>query len=147
MLALEAWVDAQAPLAADMTKRTARILTVRTDGTGYRELYSAVIPTQTSDNMRWTPDSRALVFATMNVTQAGVTPGRVMRIPVGGGELEFDGLDFNALAGPVPLPRSWFGPANIDLSANGSYVAFSGLTLPTWELWVLENVVAALNKK
>ncbi len=70
-----------------------RILTVRTDGSDLRELVWPVFRAAAGpDLMRWTPDGEFIVYT----AGGNPLPGgwRVMRIPVSGGEPEFDGLGF-----------------------------------------------------
>jgi hypothetical protein len=44
---------------------TARLATIRVDGTGYREVYGPFPVARTSDLVKWTPDGTAILFVTM----------------------------------------------------------------------------------
>jgi hypothetical protein len=133
-LALHVWDD---------DAEIGRILTVRVDGSGLREVYSAPeIVVGTPEYLRWTPDGQSLIFPAR-----ADGSWRTMIIPATGGTPTFDGLDSKALLSDVPLPLIEIANiANIDLSHDGSRIAFSMRTIPTYDLWVLDNVPAFLGR-
>ena len=133
-LAIEAWADA--------AMSQARIVTIRVDGTGYREIVGTVRTSSTADRMRWTSDGRSLEFLATDANRGD----RLMRVSVDGGQPAFEVIDFGKLSGSVPMPRL-SNVTQLDLSPDGSRVAFSGGTLPSFELWALENVMAMLNAR
>lgn len=57
-----------------------------------------------------------------------------------------DGTEYRELHGPFPQ-RSTGTPYNIDLSPDGSRILFGAGTVPTFELWAIENITALLNAK
>ena len=128
------------------TKRQARLVSVRVDGTGYRELYGPFSTVSVSDSMRWTPDSQSIVFLADSDDNAN-NRVRTLRVSVDGGQPEFDGLDLRALVDAGTVPGLAAGPWNLDLSADGSRMAFSVVKTRHFQLWVLENVMAALNSR
>ena len=128
---------------AEGSPSQARIITVGVDGTGYRELHGPFPAQALADKMRWTPDGRSILFIS-----AATSGWRVMRVPADGGRAEPDGLDSTTLSGSVPLPRLAAGTAtNIDLNPDGSRIVFTAFTLPTIEIWALENVLAVLSAR
>jgi hypothetical protein len=72
-----------------------------------------------------------------------------MRIPAAGGQPVYDGLDSTSLTGSVALPRLAAEAMihSIDLSPDGSRVAFTANTQAINELWTLQNVGAFLSGK
>ena len=129
---------------ADQPGAKARLITVNVDGTGYRQLYGP-FPAELTSDLTWTPDGQAILFATLDEA-TGV--GRVMRISRNGGQPEFDGLDTSNLTGSVSIPRLRpGGVASIGLSPDGSHIVFDAQTLDAFEVWTLENVMAALNPR
>jgi Tol biopolymer transport system component len=131
---------------AEGSSTDGRILTVRTDGSDLRELVGRMPSRGGSDVMRWTPDGQFILF----VAGGNPLPGgwRVMRIPVSGGEPEFDGLDSSRLESAVPLPLLEVGNvASIDLSPDGSRIVFSSWALATHDIWTIENVMSAVGRR
>jgi hypothetical protein len=108
----------------------ARLATIRVDGTGYREIYGPFPVSRTPDLVKWTPDGTAILFVTQQNGR-----WRVMRIPASGGTPEFDGLE-----SPTQI---W----NIDVSPDGSQIAFSAASPVTTELWALDGVVSAISDR
>jgi Tol biopolymer transport system component len=92
---------------------------IAVDGSGYRELYSGVDPRA----LAWTRDGRSILFIKGDESQ-------IMRIPAEGGQPESTGIS-------APFLRAF------DLSPNGSRIAY-GVESPLAEVWVLDNVLAAL---
>ncbi len=135
-IVLQAWVGAQG-------SGKARLITVRVDGTDYRELYGPFDGEGFADRTRWTPDGQSIVF----VAATGPTSGwRVMRIAATGGQPEFDGLASPGLTGSVPIPEIT-AIANMDLSPDGSRIIVGARTRQTWDVWVLENVKSLLTAR
>ena len=65
-----------------------RLAIVRTDGTGYREVYATPVSGPSlRPNVRWSGDGRSLLF-----TVDGPKQSRMMRVPVTGGQPEPGGL-------------------------------------------------------
>jgi Tol biopolymer transport system component len=84
----------------------------------------------------WTPDGRGILFgvwtprdATAPLTESGKT--RIMRVPAGGGDQAFTGVELRG------------GVGGLILSPDGSRLAFSTRESAT-ELWALDNVASAL---
>lgn len=125
-----------------------RIMTVRVDGREFRELYRPVQGAGWPEIMRWTPDGQSIVFATGGGLPGGGTglaPWRLMRISAAGGQPEFDGLDSSKLESSVPVPRMMVGSVlSIDLSPDGSRIAFSSRAILTYDVQVIGNVMSAL---
>lgn len=123
-----------------------RIMTVRTDGSDLRELVGRIPNGGGPDRMRWTPDGQFIVYVAGGSPLQGAA--RVMRISVSGGEAEFDGLDSSRLDSAVPLPLLEVGNvASIDLSPDGSRIVFSSRALPTHDIWTIENVMSAVDRR
>lgn len=132
-LAVQAWAE---------PRQQARLLTVRTDGTGFRELHGPFAATNTWSNVRWTPDSRSILFF--------ITPAdgqwRLMRISADGGQPVFEGLEFSKVSAMVSdPPLSAQSPMSLDVSPDGSQIAFAGFRRRPWELWAIENVHSQLS--
>jgi Tol biopolymer transport system component len=105
----------------------ARLFTIGIDGTGYRELVSAIkVAGVYSDSAKFTPDGLSILYVTTENDRS-----RVMRIPTMGGVPEFDGLESQVIY-------------SIDVSPDGSWIAFSGRTPRTLELWAIDNVSTML---
>ncbi len=95
-LAIQTW--------ADETSLDGRLLTVRLDGTAFRELYGPFPGGGWSDRIAWTPDGQSILF----VRQAVKGPEgswQVMQIPATGGAAVPDGLDSSNFTSAVPMPR------------------------------------------
>jgi Tol biopolymer transport system component len=130
-IAVRAWADDAV---------NGRVFTVRADGTAYREVLAGVVDGGWPDLMRWTPDGQSLVFDEKPGT-GPTTPWRTMIVSASGGTPRPDGLDSSKFEATVPLPLIEIGNvASIDLSPDGSQIVFGSRTIPTYDLWVLENV-------
>ncbi len=139
-LVLQGWVDGP-------RSGKARLVTVRVDGTDYRELYGPFEGTGFADITRWTPDGQSIVFVAGNQNTPGAAAGwRVMRIPATGGQPVPDGLASPGLTGSVPIPEVT-ALANMDLSPDGTRIVVSIRTKQTWAVWTLENVKSLLNTR
>jgi dipeptidyl aminopeptidase/acylaminoacyl peptidase len=125
-LAIQTW--------ADETSQDDRLLTVRLDGTGFRELHGPFPGGGGSDRLSWAPDGQSLLF----VRQTARGPEgswQVIQVPATGGAALPDGLDSSYFASVVPMPRVETGNvANIDVSADGTRLVFSSRTIPTCDL-------------
>jgi Tol biopolymer transport system component len=126
-VAIKAWVDD--------TSNQGRIITVRTDGTGYRDLHGPFDGGGWTEALQWTPDGQSIVFT------AG---GRLMRIPASGGTAEFDGVERATFANAVPAPVNI---SSFDISPDGSRVVFTVRNQEIYELWTLDNVLNVLNAR
>lgn len=135
-LAIQTW--------ADETSKDGRLVTVRLDGTGFRELHGPFPGGGWSDRLAWTPDGQSILF----VRQAAEGPEgswQVMQIPGSGGAAIADGLDSAHFTSAVPMPRVETGNiANIDLSADGTRLVFSSRTIPNYVFRVLDNLLGVL---
>lgn len=76
--------------------------------------------------LAWSPDSRWVYFVRVKKPES-----EVWRVPAEGGAAEYTGVAAKALK-------------HIDLSADGSRLAFTAGERANPELWVLENVLPAL---
>jgi Tol biopolymer transport system component len=132
-IAIKAWVDD--------TSGQGRIITVGTDGTGYRDLHGPFGGGGWEYVLRWTPDGQSIVF-TAGGPQAG--GWRLMRIPATGGTAEFEGLERARFSSAVPAPVNI---SSFDISPDGSRVAFSSRNQTIYELWTLDNVLNVLNAR
>ncbi len=121
-----------------------RIVTVQTDGTGYRELHGPIPGGLWADMIRWTPDGQSILFVSGRGSEGG---WKLMRISATGGQPEFDGLDSKKLDDSVPLPELGNGVFNFDLSPDGSKVVFSAPVLATRDVWTIENIMSALQRR
>jgi Tol biopolymer transport system component len=134
-IAVRAWADGVV---------NGRIFTVRADGTAYREVVASVAGGGWPDVMRWAPDGLSLVFDEKPGT-GPTSPWRTMVVSASGGAPTPDGLNSAKFDATVPLPLIEIGNvASIDLSPDGSQIVFGSRTIPTYDLWVLENVQAHL---
>ncbi len=129
---------------ADQPKRLGRLLIVKTDGTGTRELVPSFSADRTLSIVRWTADGRYIFF----FTTADNGDWRLMRISPAGGPPEFAGLDSTKLTGTVRIPPPWpFSPLSMDVSPDGARVVFAFRPEPRFELWALENLMSMLNAR
>jgi hypothetical protein len=130
---------------AELKNGQARLMMVRLDGTGFRELAGPFRVNRTADLVRWLPDGQSILFAIANESGVG---WRIMRAPVAGGEPVFDGLDSTKLTGSIPLPTLGpFGPFSIDVSPDGNRIIVGARVQTPSELWALDNVLAVLRKR
>jgi Tol biopolymer transport system component len=129
---------------ADETSQDGRLLTVRLDGTGFRELVGPFAGGGWSDRVSWTPDAQSILF----VRQQSPGPEgswQMMQVPVTGGAALPDGLDTANFTSAVRMPRVETGNVSgFGLSADGTRIVFSSRTIPTYDLRVLDNVLAVL---
>jgi hypothetical protein len=132
-IAVRAWVDE--------TSSQARIMTVGTDGSGYRDLHGPFAGGGWADLLRWTPDGQSILFTTGGPEQGG---WRMARIPASGGSTEFEGLERARFASAVPAPVNI---SSFDVSPDGSRVAFSSRNQTIYELWTLDNLLNVLNAR
>jgi Tol biopolymer transport system component len=123
--------------------RLARLLAVRTDGSGYRELYGPFPATVIPSVVKWSRDGRSIFFFTH--TRGG--DWRLLRIPAEGGEPEADGFDTKSAAASVSGRAIDGSPLSFDLSPDGTQIAFGA-----WRKWVPElrsigNLLSHLNSR
>jgi Tol biopolymer transport system component len=112
------------------SRKSTRLARIQIDGTNYKELYATTKSmAPTPDQIQWTKDGRWLRF---------LEEGRVLRLPVDGGALEFTGL---ALTRPDRMH-----PVG-SLSPDGSRVAFTdGAPYSSgMEIWALDNLSSIWN--
>jgi Tol biopolymer transport system component len=126
--------------AGEPAKGGRRIITVGIDGTNYREQYVPFVSGATNSVVRWTPDGQSILFL---ATQPSGDV-RLMRIPRNGGQPELADMGSSILQSGSGSSL-WRGiPLSLDLSPDGSQIAFGALRSSTHELWVLENVGTVL---
>ena len=138
-LAMSVW-------AADGSQN-GRLITVRTDGTDFREVFAPVVGGGWTDVLRWTPDGQSLLFSSMVTDATGARTWRIMRVAATGGTAEFDGLESANLTTTSKLPD--IEKSNIsgfDVSPDGSRLAFSSRAITSYEVWSLDNVLALLKR-
>jgi len=122
---------------------TARIFTVGTDGSNYRDVTGPYETGWLSDQLRWTSDGRALVFTASDARKNW----RIMRVPAEGGVAEPDSVSYDVISSLLPSFRLWQGNFNnIDLSPDGSRIMTSALTSATFEIWTLDGLMNALDR-
>jgi Tol biopolymer transport system component len=80
------------------------------------------------DALGWTNDSQTILFGQRNLGDKT----RIMRMPSQGGTPEFTGIE----------AEGWIG--SMDISPDGSRIAFNAKMYPPSELWSLDNVLSAL---
>jgi Tol biopolymer transport system component len=93
------------------------------DGSGYRKLYGPFRSDKLGNKIAWTADSRTILFAMSDSNDRW----KIMRIPAGGGNAEFTGLEVDRLR-------------NFDLSSDGSRIAFEVGADTNWEVRALDYV-------
>lgn len=131
-----------------------RIMTVRVDGSEYREVQGpfpgfvnpyGLDATGSPAFMQWTPDGKSIVFV---ANASGAPIGwRLMKVAAIGGPAEIDYLESSRLDSAVPLPRQGVGSLyTIDLNLDGSRIAFSSRVDRTYSVWKLSNVVSAIER-
>ncbi len=121
--------------------RTARLLTVRTDGSGYRELFGPFPATITPSLIRWTRDGRSILFFTHKDGD-----WQMLRIPAEGGEPERDGLDVkSAAASASGAPPAH--PLSLDLSPDGTHIVFGAWRRSTGEIRSVGNLLSHLTPR
>jgi Tol biopolymer transport system component len=102
-----------------------------TSGGTARELVRVTPPERVSDRMEalaWLPDSRYIYFA-KRPSRWGVS--ELFRVAVAGGEAASTGLKLMGMEG-------------LNISPDGTRVAFSTGAAPNWQVWAIENFLAAL---
>jgi Tol biopolymer transport system component len=102
-----------------------------TSGGPARELVRVTPPERVSDNMEalaWSPDSRYIYFA-KRPSRWGVS--ELFRVPAAGGEAASTGLKMMGMQG-------------LSISPDGTRMAFSTGAAPNWQVWAIENFLAAL---
>ena len=132
-----------------------RTMTVRSDGTQYRELEGPFpgfanpygrAAAGSPAVMQWTPDGNSIVFAAR--TSASPAGWRLMKVPANGGTVEFDGFDSSRVESAVPLPQQGVGTLDsIDISPSGAQVTFSARIDPSYLVWKLPDVVSAIRSR
>jgi hypothetical protein len=118
-----------------------RLHLVRTDGGGYQPLYGPFPASTNASIIRWTPDGQGILFF---ITQRN-GDWRLMRISPDGGEPVFAGLDSTNLQSDVRLPALVpVSPLSLDVSPDGTRIAFGANTSVTRELWVHDGITLRL---
>ena len=115
--------------------RQGRLAIVGIDGTGYREVH--VAPEDElygSNTLAWTADDSALLFATRDTRDSTVR--RVMQVPITGGVPQFTGIAVTGSGG--------FTLTRIDVSPDGSRLAYVSRPDPVNEVWAIDNLVQSL---
>ena len=124
----------------DLKQPEARLYSVRTDGTGFREIGS--FPTVANSRpMVWTPDGTSILVVRTDADGAW----RVLRVRASDGYVETDGLDSTNLTGSVKIPKLQPGsPNSLDISPDGSRLLFSSRTVARHSFWSLDGAVRLL---
>ena len=119
-----------------------RLYLVPTDGSGYRALTDSFPSFNNRSVTRWTADGEILFFVTDR------TEGwRLMRASPKDGTIAFAGMEAAKLESSVRMPRiGSIGPLSLDVSPDGTRIAFSANTLVTRELWV-SSIAARLSER
>lgn len=126
---------------ADQSKRLGRLLIVRTDGTGSRDLLPSFPADRTLSVVRWMPDGRSILY----FTTAPNGDWRLMRISSDGGQPEFAGLDSTRLTGTVRLPPSApYSPLSMDVSPDGAHIVFAYRPNLHTDLWSVDNIASVI---
>jgi Tol biopolymer transport system component len=129
---------------ADQPKRLGRLIIVKTDGSGTRELLSSFPADRTLSVVRWTADGRHILY----FTTAENGDWRLMRISPTGGQPEFAGLDSTKLTGTVRIPPPGpFSPLSMDASPDGAQIVFAFRPALHTELWTLDNVLSVVGSR
>ena len=108
-----------------------RIAIVGIDGTGYREIYVADYELSLTNSLAWTADDSALLFAMRDSNLR-----RVMQVPVTGGVPQFTGVAVTG-TGQFTLTR-------LDVSPDGSQLAYVSRPDPVHEVWAIDNLLQSL---
>jgi Tol biopolymer transport system component len=136
-LAMRAW--------AQEGSDNGRLITVRTDGTDFREVFGPFPGGGWSDLLRWTPDGQSLLFSARVVDASGVRTWEILRVPAQGGAAAREGLNSANLNSAVKLPdMEKNNISSLDVSPDGSRLVFSSSARPTYEVWALDNVASIL---
>jgi len=115
----------------DATTKDARLSRISVDGSNYLELpaFSHIEGQLWPRKLAWTPDGRTILFA----SQDKRGKWQIMRLPADGRTAaESTGLEGADYLG------------TLDLSSDGSHIAFDAITKDSTELWVLDNVPSLL---
>lgn len=129
---------------ADQAKRLSRLIIVKTDGSGTRELLGPFPADRTLSILKWTADGRYILY----FTTAENGDWRLMRISPDGGQPEFAGLDSTKLTGTVRVPRPGpFSPLSMDASPDGSQIVFAFRPVVHNQLWTLDNVLSVVGSR
>jgi Tol biopolymer transport system component len=109
---------------ADLPDLKTHLGTISVDGGEFHELLT--IPARLAA-MEWTKDGRTILFGEKRGDKTDV-----MRIPAKGGTPEFTGIE----------AEGWIG--EMDLSPDGSRLAFSATRDPGADLWSVDNLLSDL---
>jgi Tol biopolymer transport system component len=115
----------------DATTKEARLSRIAVDGSNYLELpaFSHIEAQLWPRKLAWTPDGRTILFARQD--ERG--KWQIMRLPADGrAAAESTGLEGADYLG------------TLDLSSDGSHIAFDTIRRESTELWVLDNVPSLL---
>jgi len=119
-----------------------RLVLVATDGSGSRVLTEPYRMDNVFGTIAWAPDGQSILYFTGSQQQA---TWRLMRVPAGGGEPIFDGLERETLVNDSSLPvLAPFPPWSLTVSPDGSRVAFGIDAGRSSQLVALDNVLAAI---
>jgi Tol biopolymer transport system component len=126
-LGIDVTPDGTSIVAMPVLAGRARLLTIRSDGTDYREVGSPFPAARSADLVRWTPDGQHILYVSTENNRS-----RVMRIPAAGGTPVFEGIEVTG--------NIW----NIDPSPNGHLLAYSADVSVRTDIWAIDNVLLAL---
>jgi Tol biopolymer transport system component len=126
---------------ADQAKRLSRLIIVKTDGSGTRELLGPFPSDRTQSTLTWTADGRHVLY----FTTAENGHWRLMRISPAGGPPAPTGLDSTKLTGTVRIPPpAPYSPLSMDASPDGSRVVFAYRPALRSELWTVNSVLSLI---
>lgn len=129
---------------ADDSEANSKLVTIRVDGTNYRELFGPIRGFLVGDQTRWASDGQSILFTAFSFTGPHAEGGwRVMRISPNGGSPQPDGIDSTKLFGTGPLPKLDLNQvSSIDVSPDGTRILFSSRPALAYGFWKAKNFLA-----